>query len=118
LFAKLTDIGLVTFYFLIIGFVASQILDSVFILDKTPIKEKSSIRLFIEIFLQIFTIGIVYYFLRNIVERIPFPVEGIGGFQHKRLKELSGTTILGIAMISFSKKLTEKMNEFINRLKK
>ena len=116
LFAKITDIGLVTFYFLIAGLISSVILDRVFQFTDIENEKKSSIRLFFEIFLQIFSIGVTYYVLRNIVERIPSPVEGIGGFQHKRLKELSGHSILGASMIYFSKTLGEKINILIDRL--
>jgi hypothetical protein len=58
---------------------------------------------------------VTYYVLRNIVERLPTPVEGIGGFQHKRLKELSGGSILGASMIYFSKSLSIKINILIDR---
>lgn len=117
LFAKITDIGLVTFYFLTAGLISSVILDKLFKFeDKIENDKKSSLQLFGEIFLQVFAIGVTYYVLRNIVERIPTPVEGIGGFRHERLKELHGHSILGASMIYFSKTLGEKINILISRL--
>lgn len=119
LFAKISDIGIVTFYFLIAGLISSIILDKLFEFQSIIENDKkSSFRLFGEIFLQVFAIGVTYYILRNIVERIPSPVEGIGGFQHHRLKEIHGHSILGASMIYFSKTLGEKINILINRLLK
>ena len=43
---------------------------------------------FLEICCQLFIIGILVYLLRNLVELIPFPLEGIYGYQHFRVREL------------------------------
>jgi hypothetical protein len=47
--------------------------------------------------------------MRNVVEMIPSPVDGIAGFQHSRLKELEGGHILIVVTILFQKNLQEKV---------
>ena len=49
-------------------------------------------------------LGIIIY-VRNIVHLIPFPMNGLYGFQHKKVKELSGDTTFAVAFVYFQKKL-------------
>ena len=62
-----------------------------------------------EILLHFFVIGVIVYILRNIIERIPSPVEGVGGFEHRRLKEIGGGVIGVTILIGFQKYLQDKL---------
>ena len=61
-------------------------------------------------YLQIFHIllliglfGIIYYLIRRVVRRIPFPLDKFYGFDYMRLKELNeSSTFTAIFLISFS----------------
>ena len=68
----------------------------------------------LEIIFHLFLIGIVAYLLRNIIERIPFVLDGVGGFKYGLLKELQGGQILGILIIIFQKNLIEKIQYIYN----
>jgi hypothetical protein len=114
---KLTDIGLVTVYYFVFGITAAKLFDIVYGQFRPENYEKvSSFRLFLEIVLHLFLIGVVSYLLRNIVSAIPFPLEGVAGFRHERLKELEGGHVLAIVMVLFQKNLIDKIKYFANRV--
>jgi hypothetical protein len=113
---KLIDIGLVTTYYFIIGIVFAKLFDSFYgKFDEENYKDISNLKLLGEIILHLFILGIVAYILRNIVQSIPFPLEGIAGFKHERLKELEGGHILAFVLILFQRNLFDKLKFFANR---
>jgi uncharacterized membrane protein len=80
--------------------------------NKEKYKKESKWKLFVEIILHVFAIGVVAYILRNVVELIPFPLEGVAGFRHSLLKELEGGHVMTIVLILFQKNLEEKVKYF------
>ena len=93
---KIIDlIFIVTIYFIVAFFVSlmiRKIMSSIF-----PENETNKFLLALEIVLSIILIVVVSYFLRNMIQIIPFPLDGIYGFDHHRVKELQGgmlTTLL------------------------
>jgi hypothetical protein len=113
---KLIDIGLVTIYFFSIGIVVAKVFDIAYgEFKESDYHKKSLIRIFFEICLHLFLLGVVAYALRNIIELIPFPLEGVGGFQHRRLKELEGGHALAVVIFLFQKNLRDKVIYFARR---
>lgn len=113
---KLLDIGLVTTYYFVIGVLFAKLFDKFYgTFDSADYKHVGNARLLGEILLHLFILGIVAYALRNIVELIPFPLEGVAGFRHERLKELEGGHILAIVLILFQKNLMSKVKFFVER---
>jgi len=111
---KLLDIGLVSVYFFVIGIAVAKVFDYIYgDFDKEKYEKHSKLRLFFEIVLHLFLLGVVAYLLRNIVERIPFPLDGLAGFDHGRLKELEGGHVMAIVMILFQKNLQDKIAYFV-----
>ena len=114
---KLLDIGLVTIYFFVLGLAAAKGFDAVMgefkeeRLDKVPIW-----RLFLEIIAQLFALGIIAYVLRNVVKLIPFPLDGVAGFHHERLKELDGGEVMALVLILFQRNLIDKVLYFVKRV--
>ena len=112
---KLTDIGLTTTYFFVVGLVFAKLFDIVYgEFKEEDYKKISKPVLLLDILFHLFLIGIAAYVLRNIVGLIPFPLEGVAGFQHKRLKELSGGTVLAMVLLFFQRNLREKITYFAN----
>jgi hypothetical protein len=110
---KLLDIGYVTFLFFAFGLVFAKGFDLLYgQFDKDKYKNKPKWILFVEILIHVFAIGVVAYILRNIVELIPFPLDGVAGFRHALLKELEGGHILTVVLILFQKNLEEKVKYF------
>ena len=111
LFAKITDIGLVSAYYLLFGLSIAFTIDIIMGPFKKEEYEKKSTGIILgEILLHFFVIGVIVYILRNIIERIPSPVEGVGGFEHRRLKEIGGGVIGTTILIGFQKHLQDKLN--------
>lgn len=122
IFAKVADIGLVTFYYLSITITASILLQLVtqvydkYTAPKEGEKAKSTIRLFFEIVANIFFIAVTLWVTRNVIERVPFPFEGLGGYQHARLSHETMAQIGTLALILFQTSLMEKIKVFNDRL--
>ena len=114
---KLLDIGLVTIYFFVLGLAAAKGFDAIMgefkeeNFDKVPIW-----RLFLEIVTQLFALGIIAYILRNLVKLIPFPLDGVAGFHHNRLKELDGGEVMALVLILFQRNLIDKVLYFVKRV--
>lgn len=114
---KLVDIGLTTTYFFVTGLVFAKIFDLFYGKFKVKdYKEKHIVIVFLEIVFHLFLIGVVAYGLRNLVGLIPYPLDGVAGFEHKRLKELSGGTALSMIMLFFQQNLRDKINYFAQRV--
>ena len=110
---KLLDIGLTTTYFFVIGLVCAKLFDVVYgKFKKEDYKNVSKPVLFVDILAHLFLIGITAYILRNMIGLIPFPLDGVAGFQHKRLKELSGGTVLAMILLFFQQNLRDKISYF------
>jgi hypothetical protein len=113
---KLLDIGLVTIYFFVLGLAAAKGFDAIMgdfteeNYQKTPLW-----RLFLEIVAQLFALGIIAYVLRNVVKLIPFPLDGVAGFHHTRLKELDGGEVMALVLILFQRNLIDKVLYFVRR---
>ena len=114
---KLTDIGLVTMYFFIFGITFAKIFDYFYgTFEAEDYEQVSSFKIFLEIVLHLFLIGVVAYLLRNVVGLIPFPLEGVAGFRHERLKELEGGHVLALVLVLFQKNLMKKIGYFAERV--
>jgi hypothetical protein len=117
LIAKLTDIGLLTVYFFIVGFFISVGIDK-FLgkFNQDEYKNVSTLRIVLEISIHLFILGIIMYILRNIFERVPFPLEGYGGYKHILLKEIQGGIVLSFVLLLFQENLIAKINYLRYRL--
>jgi len=96
LLIKIIDLVFIVTIYFIVAFFASlmirKIMTSIF-----PENETNKFLLALEIVLSIILIVVVSYFLRNMIQIVPFPLDGIYGFDHHRVKELQGgmlTTLL------------------------
>jgi hypothetical protein len=63
-----------------------------------------------------FLIGITVYLIRNVVGMIPYPLDGVAGYQHSRLKELGGGAVLTFMVFLFQKNLTDKVKIYAQRV--
>jgi len=114
---KLLDIGLVTVYFFVLGLAAAKAFDGVMgDFDEENYQKISMLQLFVEIVLQLFALGVISYILRNVVRLIPFPLDGVAGFHHNRLKELDGGEVMALVLILFQHNLIDKVLYFVRRV--
>jgi hypothetical protein len=115
---KMLDMGYIVFIYFILGIFLAKISDIIFgNYNEKEEKKKSTLRLGIEIIIIIWINIIIFYIARNIIQLIPSPLHGVAGLDHLRIKELSGTAILGVTYIYFQINLKSKMADLHHRLK-
>ena len=115
---KLLDIGYVTALFFLAGYYTAQYSEKVFrnfLGEPSTFTSKSNTRLLMEILLQIAIIGMMSYILRNLVEKIPYPLNGMKGYDHLKLKELAGPGVITFFLVVFSFDLQQKIMTVRNR---
>jgi hypothetical protein len=117
---KILDIGLTTAYFFIVGLVAAKVCDYIITFlfgddSKNNWNTYPLIPFTLNIVGHLFFIGIVAYVLRNLIHLIPYPFDGVAGFQHDRLKELNGGAVLLFMIFLFQTNLVHKMHAYAER---
>lgn len=108
---KITDIGYITVIYFLPAFFFSIMIDR-FIGPFDPYlqEKKPTYRILLECILHIFLIGVIIYIARNIVEKIPSPLNGVQGLKHLEVKELSTAPVFVFIFLFFQ-------NNLVNRLK-
>ena len=107
---KLVDIGFVTVMYFVLGFLCAAAIDAVLgKFDERKADEKSVARIAAELILHIYIIGVLMYVCRNVVELVPFPLDGVHGFMHSKVKELSTAASFGLVLIMRQEHLKAKM---------
>ena len=90
---KMIDIGFITTIYFILGAIVANIITNFQTKFNSSEEDKktllhSSLNLIVLIWIN----GVLIYFARNLVELIPYPFDKFFGFEHKKVKELSGAT--------------------------
>ena len=111
------DIGYIAVIYFIIGIFLAKQCDKLFNylfgeFNETLEKQKTALRQFVEIIGMFWIIGIVIYAVRNIVELIPSPLDGIGGFKHKLVRELRSASVFTFVFIMFQDHLRDKIKYY------
>jgi hypothetical protein len=111
------DIGYLTVIYFMSGLGSAMLYDLILgDFDEERASNKSIVRLLAELTLHLWTMGVLIYVARNLVELIPFPLDGVAGFQHARVKELTNASIFSIVILMFSEHLKAKAKHVYQRL--
>ncbi len=114
---KIADIGYITILYAVSALVLAKAFDIVSKkIDKEPNEQKSSTKLFIEIIVYLWVAGIVVYSIRNLMELIPSPLEGVFGLEHLRVKELGNAGVFVFIFFYFEESLKKKLTVLYDRL--
>jgi hypothetical protein len=113
---KIIDIAYIAILYFIVAYIPGYYLNEFFIYAfGTDFEKKTDIVLMLEVLAQIISIGILTYIGRNIVELIPFPLDGVNGFIHKRVKELGSGAFLTVFLVMFQYSMQDKLVFLKNR---
>jgi hypothetical protein len=114
---KIVDMGYLYGVYGCLGIVCAIGLNRLFGKFDPETEDKKSItQVLAEIIGILWLNGVITYIIKNLVELIPFPFEGIYGFQHSRLRELNNATVFSVTLLWFQKHLLDKINYIKSRL--
>lgn len=114
---KIIDIGFVTAIYFIIGLILAKLCDKKLgKFDKKKADKKSIFQHIFELILYLWFIGVIIYIVRNLVPLIPFPLDGIYGFKHLAVKEVTSATVFSVAFIYFQVYYQNKIKYIFSKL--
>jgi hypothetical protein len=115
---KIVDIGYITILYVTLSLVCAMALDKVMGEFDEKIEAKKPLwRLTLEFILTIWLYGVLIYVVRNLIELVPFPLDGYQGFSHKKVKELNSAMVFTFTFVLFSKYLKAKLDFYYKFLK-
>ena len=110
------DIGYITVIYFICAVIVGKIFNYIFgVYNPDVDKNKSNLRISLELCGIIWLIGMSTYIVRNIVERIPSPFEDVFDFHHKRVKELSSAAVYTLILYQCLSFFRGKLTTFLIR---
>jgi len=117
-FVKILDIGYITVIYFIIAMFVSRLFEIIFAqYDKYINKSEHYIFIIIEIIIMMWLVGVSTYIVRNLVELIPSPFDGVSGLVHKKVKELGGAGVYTFVIMSFTSCIKDRVTELDNKLR-
>lgn len=117
-FLKLIDIGYITAIYFVVGILLGALMDKLFgTLDPQIESAKSFLQVSIECVGLMWLYGVIIYIVRNLVEQIPFPLDGVSGFKHDKVKELKNASVFVFVFLYFQQLFKDKMDVFASRVR-
>ena len=115
---KLIDICYIFTIYFIISIGLSVLVDNYLgKFDPEKYRNTPHWKIILETLAGLWLFGISFYIIRNVVELIPFPLDGYGGFNHRRMKELNSTWVFGFIFLSCNSYVKDRLNFFINDIR-
>ena len=79
-------------------------------------EKKSTGKLLLNVILKMWLIVVLAYIVRNLFHMIPFPLEGVYGYKHMKVGEVTSSSIFIAFMVVFDKPLQEKISILKKRI--
>ena len=114
---KIIAILYVSVLYAVVGLLLTQILDKYIfhsdniLTDEVSVSKMNTIYVVLSTTLLIGFIGVISYIGRNIIQMIPFPFEGIHGFEYMKVKEVASGGLLLVFLIAFSQTIAKKYKQ-------
>ena len=116
---KIMDIGYITVIYFLIGLICAFTLTNILhINDIDEHKIKTVPMQLLEIIGILWLNGIIIYIVRNLVELIPSPFNGMYGLIHVKVKELQNASVFVFALLYFQYPLRQRINYLYNSITK
>lgn len=107
---KIIDIIYITIIYFLSGYFIGAWVDLwMGSFDQEEADKKSTIRLMLEVLLQVSLFVVLMYIIRNLAEIIPFPLDNIAGFNHGKVKELKNAWGFTFPFLFFQTHLKDKL---------
>lgn len=114
---KMLDIGwAATVYFAAAIFFVKLLNWRVVPRDFDEDKKKSTAQLCAEVILKVWFIGVLAYITRNLFELVPWPFQGVYGYEHLKVKEVTNSAVFVAFMVVFDASLQNKVKILKERL--
>jgi len=108
---KMLDIGYIATIYFIFAMVCCILIDKFMgKYDEEIDKQRPVWKIWMNTVLHMWLIGVLIYIVRNVVELIPFPLDGYQGFQHKKVKELGNATVFVFIVMTYQFYLKGRLN--------
>jgi hypothetical protein len=112
---KVLDIGYVATIYVILAVFLSTIIDEFLgVFNKEEAKKEGNLIFTLKTIGLIWLGGTIVYFIRNFVELIPSPFNGLAGFDHLRLKELTNASAFAFVFLLYQKHLRARLDYLYN----
>ena len=110
---KMANIIYITALFVIFAMFSSIFINKLFL----PFSEDHSLPIqYILLVFEISLVLITIYVVRNIVETIPSPFDGVAGLVHRRVKEVNGGLVMGLIIFVFTPDIESRIRHFRDSL--
>jgi hypothetical protein len=108
---KMMDMGYVTSIYVILAIFLSTVLDEALgKFDKGESDREGPLISVLKTIAHLWIAGIIIYIVRNVVELIPSPFQGMAGYDHFRLKELTTAAAFVFIFLLYQKNLRARLN--------
>jgi hypothetical protein len=114
---KILDIGYVTTIYVILAVFLSSVIDELLgNFSQEEAKKEGNLIFTLKTIGIVWSAGTIVYFARNFVELIPSPFQGVAGFDHLRLKELTNASAFAFIFLLYQKHLRARLDYLYNML--
>lgn len=116
---KIIDIGYIIAIYLILGVLGAKLCDKYLgVFDEDKEEKRPLYKSIIELILYFWFLGVVIYIVRNVIPLIPFPLDGIYGFDHLKVKEVTSGATFTFAFLYFQVYYQKKVKYIFSKLDK
>jgi len=108
---KMLDIGYITTIYVVLAVFLSTIIDEMLgVFNAEEAKKEGNFVFTMKTIGLVWLGGIIVYLIRNFVELIPSPFNGLAGFDHLRLKELTNAAAFAFIFLLYQKHLRARLD--------
>lgn len=115
---KILNIGWATVAYFLIALFVLFIFEKIYgKFDEKKYEKMKTSEIIYELIIYLWIIGVVTYIVRNTFLLVPFPLDGIMGYDHKKVKEVSNATVFSIFIVALNPRIQGYYSILRNRLK-